>query len=118
MTSNTFEFIGNKLIDYELYFSGEDIVHKINDSQRKIDSDEIVEFEDANVKLVRKIADRLNGAMYTFDQILHRLCYLDKQMKRRVAWNCDLEIGSKLKIKIAAYIYVNFYSRLSEKTKI
>lgn len=47
-----------------------------------------------------------NGILFGLDEAVSKLIYIDKMKRRRVPWNCDLTIGSKLAIKISAYIYV------------
>lgn len=62
---------------------------------------------DRNRALMSKIIDETNGVFCTFDDIMPKLVLWEKKHKRRMAWKCDLEIGSKISIPIAAYIYVN-----------
>lgn len=35
-----------------------------------------------------------------------QLVYFEKQKQRSVPWNCELQIGSQLEIKVSAYVYV------------
>lgn len=62
---------------------------------------------DRSRALMSQIIDQTNGIFCTFDEIMPKLVVWEKKQKRRMAWKCDLEIGSKIRIKIAAYIYVN-----------
>lgn len=55
---------------------------------------------------MRKIVDETDGILCSFDDIMPKLIVWEKKQKRRMAWKSDLEIGSKIRIKIAAYIYV------------
>lgn len=48
-----------------------------------------------------------DGALCSFDEAIQQLVYYEQKQKRRMPWNCDLEISKLLQIKIAAYIYVS-----------
>lgn len=53
------------------------------------------------------LIERCDGTLCSFSEAIPQLVYFDKKQRRRVAWNCDLEIGQNFAIKIAAYIYVS-----------
>lgn len=54
-----------------------------------------------------ELIERCDGTLCSFSEALPQLVYFDKKQRRRVPWNCDLEIGQNFGIKIAAYIYVS-----------
>lgn len=47
-----------------------------------------------------------NGVLCTFNEAIQQLIFFENKQRRRVPWNCDLEIGTKLRFPIAAYIMV------------
>lgn len=53
-----------------------------------------------------------NGVLCGFDQALVQLVYFEKKKQRSAPWSTDLKIGSKLNIKISAYIQVCFFPSL------
>lgn len=69
--------------------------------------------------LITDIVDQTNGSLCSFNEAIPQLVYFDKKQRRRVPWNCDLDIGTNLQIKIAAYIFVSnfFQSVLTLKLK-
>lgn len=68
--------------------------------------DEDEQDADRNLAPMRKIVEETDGILCSFDDIMPKLIVWEKKQKRRVAWKSDLEIGSKIRIKISAYIYV------------
>lgn len=56
---------------------------------------------------MHRIVNETGGVFCTFDDIIPKVIAWEKKLKRRVAWKCDLEIGTEIAIKIAAYIYVS-----------
>lgn len=60
-------------------------------------------------RLILKIVSDTDGMLCSLDEALTKLIYVDKKKKRRVPWNCDLSIGSSLKIRISAFIYVRIF---------
>lgn len=54
-----------------------------------------------------------NSALTDFDQALFQLIYFEKKMQRSAPWNCKLEIGSRLRINVTAYIYIKDTSSMS-----
>lgn len=63
-------------------------------------------------RLILKIVSDTDGMLCGLDEVLTKLIYVDKKKKRRVPWNCDLSIGSILKIRISAFIYVRIFMRI------
>lgn len=59
-----------------------------------------------------KIVQSTDGALCGLDEAVYKQIYMDKKQRRRVPWNCDLTIGSKLSVKISAYIYVSMQHNL------
>lgn len=58
-------------------------------------------------QLIKEIVGNSNGILCSFDEAMSKLIYLDKRHRRRVPWNADFTIGTKLTIKVAAFIYVS-----------
>lgn len=54
-----------------------------------------------------ELIEQCDGVLCSFSAAIPQLVYFDKKQRRRVAWNCDLEIGENFSIKIAAYIFVS-----------
>lgn len=54
-----------------------------------------------------ELAERCDGVLCSFSGAIPQLVYFDKKNRRRMPWNCDLEIGQNFVIKIAAYIFVS-----------
>lgn len=71
---------------------------------QKINKDKIQQQSEA---VILDIVKQTNGVLCGLDEAASKLIYFDKKKKRRVPWNCDLTISSKLAIKISAYIYVS-----------
>lgn len=65
-----------------------------------------------------ELIERCDGTLCSFSEALPQLVYFDKKQRRRIPWNCDLEIGQDFGIKIAAYIYVSDPSLKSDALKI
>lgn len=57
--------------------------------------------------ILRELLERSDGALCCFTDAIPQLVYYDKKQRRRVPWNCDLEVGQRFSIKIAAYIFVS-----------
>lgn len=47
-----------------------------------------------------------DGGLCAFEEAMVQLVYIEKKKQRSVPWNCDLQIGSHLEIKVSAYVYV------------
>lgn len=54
-----------------------------------------------------------NSALTDFDLALFQLIYFEKKTQRSAPWNCKLEIGSRLRINVTAYIHVKDTSSMS-----
>lgn len=72
---------------------------------QSMEKDQIKEKSQA---LIMEIVKSSNGSLCSLDEALTKLMYVDKKQRRRMPWNCELTFGTKLAIKIAAYIYVSF----------
>lgn len=55
---------------------------------------------------MHKIVKETESIFCSFDDIMPHIIISEKKTKRRMAWKADLEIGSQIRVKIAAYIYV------------
>lgn len=58
-------------------------------------------------ELILEIVKNTNGVLCSLEEAVSKLIYIDKKHRRRMPWNCDLTIGSKLAIKISTFIYVS-----------
>ncbi|KAJ6645641.1 X-ray repair cross-complementing protein 5 [Pseudolycoriella hygida] len=57
-------------------------------------------------KLVYDLIQKTDGNLCCFEEAMVQLVYFEKKKQRSIPWNCDLQIGSKLEIKVAAYVYI------------
>ncbi|XP_055681536.1 X-ray repair cross-complementing protein 5 [Lutzomyia longipalpis] len=54
---------------------------------------------------IEKLIDEVDGIFCTFTNALNQLTYFQQKKTRAMPWNCDLTIGSELKIRISSYLY-------------
>lgn len=47
-----------------------------------------------------------------FDQALYQLIYFEKKKQRAMPWHCKLEIGSRLRINVSAYVHIKDMSSM------
>lgn len=71
-----------------------------------------------NEKVLNDLIEQCDGVMWSFSEAIPQLIYFDKKQRRRMPWNCDLEIGQSFFIKIAAYIYVSETKRIIDLLQI
>lgn len=57
-------------------------------------------------KLIKELVIKTDGVLCCLDDAVAKLIYVDKKQRRRMPWNADFSIGSKITIKISAFIYV------------
>lgn len=48
-----------------------------------------------------------DGALCCFEEAMVQLVYYEKKQQRSMPWHCDLNIGSKLDIKVSVYVNVS-----------
>lgn len=66
-----------------------------------------------NEAIIMNIVKQSNGLLCSLDEAAAKLMYVDQKQRRSMPWNCDLEIGSHVTVKIATYIYIEDKSELS-----
>ncbi|XP_059617558.1 X-ray repair cross-complementing protein 5 [Phlebotomus argentipes] len=61
--------------------------------------------QQAHEEAIEKLIDDVDGIFCTFSNALPQLTYFQQKKTRAMPWNCDLTIGSRLKIQISAFLY-------------
>ncbi|XP_041471452.1 X-ray repair cross-complementing protein 5-like [Lytechinus variegatus] len=70
----------------------------------------------AGERLVLSIVEEVNGAIYSFDEVIPAVTMFEKRAVRPTPWKVNLEVGSELKIPVSGFLKVKEASPKSWKS--